>query len=134
MCCDAAAVYPHNVSLSCACGDDRADDFAGAPFQGSQQEEGISTAYGSDLNGHEENTWTHYMKMSLMISLPWQFSFVVFFPNAAKCLSCLWYALFFAGGGIAFRIKHGRRIMQRKQAQRDELEKQQKREELGKWK
>ena len=103
-------------------------------FKDSQQEEGFPTAYGSDLNAHEGNTWTHYMKISLMMSLPWQFAFVMFFHSPVKLLSCLWYALFFAGGGVAFRIKHASRIMQRKQVQHDELEKQRKREELGKWK
>ncbi len=103
-------------------------------FKDTQQEEGFSTAYGSELNASEQNTWTHYMKFSLMLSLPWQFIFVMFFPNAVKFFSCLWYVIFFVGGSVAFRLKHGKQLGRRKQAQREELEEQRKREELGKWK
>ncbi len=103
-------------------------------FKDSQQEEGFSTAYGSDLNAQEQRTWTQDMRFFLMLSLPWQFAFVMFFHSPVKLLSCLWYLAFFVAGSIAFRVKHGKQIGKCQQTQRDELEEQRKREELGKWK
>ncbi len=103
-------------------------------FKDGQQEEGFSTAYGSDINAKEHHTWTHYMRVSLVLSLPWQFAFVIFFPNAVKFLSCLWYVAFFVAGSVVFRVKNRKQIKHRYQAQRDELEEQRKREEMGKWK
>ena len=103
-------------------------------FKDGQQEEGFSTTYGADTNAQEHNTWTQYMRSSLMLSLPWQCIFVLFFPDAVKFLSCLWYVIFFVGGSVAFRIKYGKKIGDRHRAQRDELEEQRKKEEMGKWK
>ena len=103
-------------------------------FKDGEQTEGFSTAYGSDINAAEHNTWTYYIRFSLMLSLPWQLAFVIFFPNAVKFLSCLCYVAFFVAGGMFFRVKHGKQIKHRHQSQRDELEEQRKKEEMGKWK
>ena len=102
-------------------------------FKDTQEEEGFSTAYGSNINAREHHTMTQYMRFSLMLSLPWQFAFVIFFSNPVKFLSCLWYIVFLVTGGIVFRVKHGKQIKHRHQAQHDELEEQSKREEMGKW-
>lgn len=108
--------------------------FEGFLLKSERIENGFKTAFGSNLNTEEENLILIYSSNSLLISAPFLIPFIVFFPSLFKLFSLIIFVMGFASGAIAFRLKHKNRINKRIDDEQDELEKQRKNEELGKWK
>ena len=94
----------------------------------------FNTNNNSDLTEGEWARMTSYMISSYLIFIPLMLPFVWFFSAGVKLLSILVFLLAFTGGMIWYRLRHGKDYQARFAKENKELEEQQKREELGKWK
>ena len=94
----------------------------------------FNTNNNSDLTEGEWERMTSYMISSYLIFIPLMIPFVWFFSAGVKLLSILVFLLAFTGGMIWYRLRHGKDYQARFAKENKELEEQQKREELGKWK
>lgn len=103
-------------------------------FFAERQEDGFHTNYGSDMTAHEKNQNGYYVGCSLLVCLPLEFPFVLFFPSGWKMISLAVYALGLISGGVVFRAKHSRDIEERLEAEDRALEEQKERESRGRWK
>lgn len=88
----------------------------------------------SDLTEGEWARMTSYMISSYLIFIPLMLPFVWFFSAGVKLLSILVFLLAFTGGMLWYRLRHGKEYHARFTKENKELEEQQKREELGRWK
>ena len=94
----------------------------------------FNTNNNSDLTEGEWARMTSCMISSYLIFIPLMIPFVWFFSAGVKLLSILVFLLAFTGGMIWYRLRHGKDYQTRFAKENKELEEQQKREELGKWK
>ena len=94
----------------------------------------FNTNNNSDLTEGEWERMTSYMISSYLIFIPLMLPFVWFFSAGVKLLSILVFLFAFTGGMIWYRLRHGKDYQARFAKENKELEEQQKREELGKWK
>ncbi len=92
------------------------------------------TAYGSALTEQEQRTLSRYTSLAFAILAPWQGIFVFFFPTAVKFVSVAVFLAGYAAGPLAFRLRHGKELLLRREQEQRELEAQIKKEEHGKWK
>ncbi len=74
-----------------------------------------------------------YMYTAILVSIPLQIPFVLFFSSAVKLISIVVLLLSLVFGGIIFRMKRGKTISSRESAISSELERQKKKEEMGKF-
>lgn len=103
-------------------------------FKNEKVENGLRTAYGSNLTADEENKLLSSGSSFLFAAIPWMIPFVLFFPAIVKVLSILVYIIGLVGGLILYRIKNKGKIVNRINAEEKERQEQEKREQLGKWK
>ncbi len=103
-------------------------------FLAEKQEAGFHTNYGSDMTVHEKSKNGDYVGYSLLVCLPWEFPFVLFFPSGWKLVSLAVYALGLISGGVIFRMRHRQEMEDRLDEENRELEAQKERESLGRWK
>ena len=103
-------------------------------FKKEKVEKEFRTTYGSNLTADEENTMLHSGSTFLFATIPWMIPFVLFFPSLVKVLSVLVYIIGLIGGLILYRIKNKGKIVDRIDGEEKERQKQEKKEQLGKWK
>lgn len=108
--------------------------FEGVVLRTEKIENGFKTAFCSNFNTEEENLILIYSSNSLFTLSPFLIPFVLFFPSLVKLISLLVFVMGFALGAVVFRIKNKNKIIERYEAEREELNQQKKNEELGKWK
>ena len=98
-------------------------------------ENGFRTAYGSPFTAEEENGMTDFASTALHAAIPLMIPFIFFFPSVVKVLSSfVIYALAFAVGLFAYRIKNKDVIKDRFDREETERREQEKKESMGEWK
>ena len=97
-------------------------------FKNEKVENGLRTAYGSNLTADEENKLLSSGSSFLFATIPWMIPFVLFFPAIVKVLSILVYIIGLVGGLILYRIKNKGKIVNRINAEEKERQEQEKRE------
>lgn len=102
-------------------------------FKNEKVENGFRTAYGSNLTADEENKMLDSGSSFLFATIPWMIPFVLFFPSIVKVLSILVYIIGLVGGLILYRVKNKGEIVYRMDVEEKELQEQEKKEQLGKW-
>lgn len=102
-------------------------------FKNEKVENGFRTAYGSNLTADEENKMLDSDSSFLFATIPWMIPFVLFFPSIVKVLSILVYIIGLVGGLILYRVKNKGEIVYRMDVEEKELQEQEKKEQLGKW-
>lgn len=102
-------------------------------FKNEKIENGFRTAYGSNLTADEENKMLSNGSSFLFATIPWMIPFVLFFPAIVKVLSILVYIIGLVGGLILYRVKNKGEIVNRMDVEEKELQEQEKKEQLGKW-
>ena len=102
-------------------------------FKNEKVENGFRTAYGSNLTADEENKLLSSGSSFLFATIPWMIPFVLFFPAIVKVLSILVYIIGLVGGLILYRVKNKGEIVNRMDVEEKELQEQEKKEQLGKW-
>ena len=102
-------------------------------FKNEKVENGFRTAYGSNLTADEENKMLDSGSSFLFATIPWMIPFVLFFPSIVKVLSILVYIIGLVGGLILYRVKNKGEIVNRMDVEEKELQEQEKKEQLGKW-
>ena len=102
-------------------------------FKNEKVENGFRTAYGSNLTADEENKMLDTGSSFLFATIPWMIPFVLFFPSIVKVLSILVYIIGLVGGLILYRVKNKGEIVNRMDVEEKELQEQEKKEQLGKW-
>lgn len=109
--------------------------FQSALFKKVKSENGFRTAYGSPFTAEEENGMTDFASTTLYAASPLMIPFIFFFPSAVKVLSSfIIYALAFAVGLFAYRIKNKDAIKDRFNKEETERREQEKKESMGEWK
>lgn len=109
--------------------------FQAALFKKVKTENGFRTAYGSPFTAEEENGMTDFASTTLYAAIPLMIPFIFFFPSAVKVLSSfILYALAFAVGLFAYRIKNKDAIKDRFDKEETERREQEKKESIGEWK
>lgn len=109
--------------------------FQAALFKKVKTENGFRTAYGSPFTAEEENGMTDFASTALHAAIPLMIPFIFFFPSAVKVLSSfILYALAFAVGLFAYRIKNKDAIKDRFNKEETERREQEKKESMGEWK
>ena len=109
--------------------------FQAALFKKVKTENGFRTAYGSPFTATEENGMTGFAATALYAAIPLMIPFIFFFPSAIKVLSSfVIYALAFAVGLFAYRIKNKDAIKDRFDKEEAERREQEKKESMGEWK
>lgn len=109
--------------------------FQAALFKKVKTENGFRTAYGSPFTAEEENGMTDFASTTLYAAIPLMIPFIFFFPSAVKVLSSfILYALAFAVGLFAYRIKNKDAIKDRFNKEETERREQEKKESMGEWK
>ncbi len=89
----------------------------------------------ADLTEEEWNILSVYMRNSYIISAVLYVPFIFLFITLIKVIaSIVIFAVAFTGAPIYFRIKHGKEYQSRYKREAEELKKQKKKEELGRWK
>jgi len=102
-------------------------------FKNEKVENGFRTAYGSNLTADEENKMLDSGSSFLFATIPWMIPFVLFFSSIVKVLSILVYIIGLVGGLILYRVKNKGKIVNRMDVEEKELQEQEKKEQLGKW-
>ena len=94
------------------------------------------TTYNTKINisNVEWRKFTSYISCSHLIVIPLYLPFIWFFSSWIKLLSILLFLLAFIGSSAVFRIKHGNEWQSRHDREKNELQKQKRKEELGQWK
>lgn len=94
------------------------------------------TTYSTKINisNVEWRKFTSYISCSHLIAIPLYLPFIWFFSSWVKLLSILLFLLAFIGSNAVFRIKHGKECQSRNDREKNELQKQKRKEELGQWK
>ena len=82
----------------------------------------------------EWRDFTSYISHSHLMAIPLYLPFIWFFSSWIKLLSILLFLLTFIGSSAVFRIKHGKALQSRNEKEKNELQKQKRKEELGQWK
>ena len=109
--------------------------FQSALFKKEKIENGFRTAYASPFTAEEENGMTDFASTTLHAAIPLMIPFIFFFPSAIKALSSfIIYALAFAVGLFAYRIKNKDAIKDRFDKEEAERREQEKKESMGEWK
>ena len=109
--------------------------FQSALLKKVKSENGFRTAYGSPFTAEEENGMTDFASTTLYAAIPLMIPFIFFFPSAVKVLSSfILYALAFAVGLFAYRIKNKDAIKDRFNKEETERREQEKKESMGEWK
>ena len=109
--------------------------FQAALFKKVKTENGFRTAYASPFTAEEENGMTDFASTTLHAAIPLMIPFIFFFPSAVKALSSfIIYALAFATGLFAYRIKNKDVIKDRFDREETERREQEKKESMGEWK
>lgn len=103
-------------------------------FKKEKVENGFRTTYGSNLSNDEENNMLNSTSTFLLATIPWMIPFIFFFPSFVKILSVLVYIVGLIGGLILYRIKNKGKIVDRIDVEEKERQRQEKKEQLGKWK
>ena len=101
-------------------------------FKNEKVENGLRTAYGSNLTADEENKRLSSGSSFLFATIPWMIPFVLFFPAIVKVLSILVYIIGLVGGLILYRVKNKGKTVNRIDAEEKERQEQEKKEQLGK--
>ncbi len=86
------------------------------------------------LNDKEKEGMYLCMSRAFLVAVPLFVPFIFFFSKWIKILSVLIMFLTFIGGGLYFRIKHGKKVKHRWTGESEELKEQKKKEEMGKFK
>ena len=108
--------------------------FQALMFKHEKVENGFRTNYGSNLTADEENAMLQSGSTFLLATIPWMIPFVIFLPSPAKALSILVYMIGLIGGLALYRLKRKGTIISRMNTEEKERQKQEKKEQLGKWK
>jgi hypothetical protein len=109
--------------------------FQSALFKKEKIENGFRTAYASPFTAEEENGMTDFASTTLHAAIPLMIPFIFFFPSAVKVLlPFIIYALAFAVGLFAYRIKNKDAIKDRFDNEEAERREQEKKESMGEWK
>ena len=103
-------------------------------FKKEKVENGFRTTYRSNLTDNEENNMLNSTSTFLLATIPWIIPFIFFFPSFVKILSVLVYIVGLIGGFILYRIKNKGKIVDRIDVEEKERQRQEKKEQLGKWK
>lgn len=90
--------------------------------------------YGSNYNEKEQSDMVRFMLVSMMLSIPLHVPFVFFWQSGYKLFSVAIYLLGLFGGALFFRLKNGKQVSDRLKNETEDMEKQKRREELGRWK
>ncbi len=94
------------------------------------------TAYSTSqpsLTESETTERNNYMSTAIVVSIPLQIPFVLFFPSVVKLICFVVLVFSLICGGIAFKIKRGKSINSRVSDINSELEEQKKKEEMGRF-
>ena len=99
------------------------------------EERGFHTTYSAknDITDAEWQQVTKYIVSSHLLMIPLFVPFIFFF-SWGKLVSFLLFLIAFVGGGILYRIRHGKELRERYEREQNELHEQQKNEEMGRWK
>lgn len=97
------------------------------------QENTMYTSQNS-LNDNEKGKMYLCMRRAFLIAIPLFVPFIFFFSKWIKILSVLIMFLTLIGGGLYFRIRHGKKVKHRWTGESEELKEQRKKEEMGKFK
>lgn len=108
--------------------------FQALTFKKEKVENGFRTMYGSNLTADEENSMFSNCSTFLFLTIPWMIPFIIFFSSPIKVLSILVYVIGLLGGSVLYRIKNKGKIVSRINSEKRELQEQEQKEELGKWK
>ena len=109
--------------------------FQSALFKKEKTEDGFRTAYGSPFTSNEENGMAGFAATAMRAAIPLMIPFVFFFPSAIKVLCAfIIYAVSFAIGLFAYRIKNKDAIKGRFDQEETERREQEKKESMGEWK
>ena len=109
--------------------------FQSVLFKKVKSENGFRTAYGSPFTSKEENGMSDFAATAMHAAIPLMIPFVFFFPPAIKVLSAfIIYAVSFAIGLFAYRIKNKDAIKGRFDQEETERREQEKKESMGEWK
>ena len=109
--------------------------FQSALFKKAKSENGFRTAYGSPFTAEEENGMSDFAATAMHAAIPLMIPFVFFFPSAIKVLCAfIIYAVSFAVGLFAYRIKNKDAIKGRFDKEETERREQEKKESMGEWK
>ena len=83
------------------------------------------------LTDEEQNNQFSYLKHSFLLCLPFEIPLIFFLPSYWKLLGLVPYIFAYIIGGVVFKVKMGKQIKIRVEAEKRNLEEQRKREELG---
>ena len=109
--------------------------FQSALFKKEKSENGFRTAYGSPFTTEEEKGMSNFAATAMHAAIPLMIPFVFFFPSAIKVLCAfIIYAVSFAVGLFAYRIKNKDAIKGRFDKEETERREQEKKESMGEWK
>ena len=108
--------------------------FQSSFFRSEKVENGSRTTYGSNFTDDEENQLLRSSSNFLLATIPLMVPFILFFPSIVKLLSVLLYVIGLTGGVILYKFKHKGEIVNRISIEEQELQAQEKKEQLGKWK
>ena len=109
--------------------------FQAALFKKEKSENGFRTAYGSPFTTEEEKGMADFAAMAMRAAIPLMLPFVFFFPSAIKVLCAfIIYAVSFAVGLFAYRIKNKDAIKGRFDKEETERREQEKKESMGEMK
>ncbi len=109
--------------------------FQSALFKKEKIENGFRTAYASPFTAEEENGMADFAATAMRAAIPLMIPFIFFFPPAVKVLSAfIIYAVAFAVGLFAYRIKNKDALKARFDREETERREQEKKESLGEWK
>jgi len=94
------------------------------------------TAYSQNsLNEEEWAKMMPFMRDAFIAVIPLYVPLICFFPSWVKILgSLVLVAVGFFGGSVVFRIKHQKEVLNRVSKEKQELEEQKRKEEMGSWK
>ena len=86
---------------------------------------------GVGLTKQEETCQRSYLRHAFLLSIPFEFPLVLFLPSYLKLICIVPYILSYILGSIVFRFKMSKQIQDRMDREKNELEEQKRREELG---
>ena len=111
------------------------DSIFQAYYYANHEAKDFKTTYSakSNITDHEWEQLTRDMINSHLIAIPLYVPFIFFF-TWGKMLSFVLFVAAFLGGSIRFRIRHGKEMQERYRQEKRELNEQQKKEEMGRWK
>ena len=83
------------------------------------------------LTDEEQTLQYSYLKHSFLLCIPFELPLIFFLPSYWKLLGLVPYIFAYIIGGVVFKVKMGKQIKIRVEAEKRNLEEQRKREELG---